>query len=73
MLTCSWVISLAAVSSAATMLPKLVLNPTLSLLMPGTGKLTLMPDTLTFMLDAMFRHCDFTVFIAADHAQTTTL
>ena len=63
MLVCSCVISLAAVSNAATMLPKLVLNPTLSLLIPGTGKLTLMPDTLTFILDAMVRHCDCAVFI----------
>jgi hypothetical protein len=56
-LICSWLISLAVVSKAATMLAKLCLNPVLSLLMPGTGKLMFMPDTLTLMLLAIARHC----------------
>jgi hypothetical protein len=55
------------------MLAKFARNPSLSLLIPGIGKFTLMPDTLTLMLDAMFRHCDFALFIAADNHQTTTL
>jgi hypothetical protein len=46
-------ISLATVSKAATMLAKLLLKPTLSLLMPGTGKFTFIPETLTLMLDVM--------------------
>ena len=66
-------ISLATVSNAATMLAKLARNPALSLLIPGTGKLTLMPDTLTLMLDVMVRHCDCAVFIAAHRGHTTTL
>ena len=54
-LACKLLISLAAVSNAATMLAKLLLKPVLSLLMPGTGKLMLIPDTLTLMLLDMAR------------------
>ena len=52
--TCSAEISLLAVLNAAAMLAKLSRKPTLSLLIPGTGKLTLMP--LMFILEVMVHY-----------------
>jgi hypothetical protein len=75
MLALSVPISLATVSNAATMLAKLLRKPLLSLLMPGTGKFILIPETLTLMLDVMVRRYPmlYRVFIAGSAAHTTTL